>query len=81
MGILIFLNENNYYSKSCFKKGGVKRIDKNHFSVSVKEPPVQGRANAAIEKAVAEFFGISKSSVRIVSGFTSKQKVLVVEES
>jgi len=66
-------------AKAGSKKEEVKRIDKNNLSVWVKELPVQGRANAAIEKAVANFFGIPRSSVRIVSGFTSKQKILDIQ--
>jgi len=45
---------------------------------SVKEPPRQGRANAAIARALAEYFGVPLSSVRIISGFSSKQKIFEV---
>ena len=54
----------------------VEKIDSAHFAVSVKEPPVQGRANQAIVKALAEFFGISASRVTIISGHTSRSKLI-----
>lgn len=49
-----------------------------HFSVSVKEPPVQGRANAAIIKALAAHFNIAPSRVRIVFGHTSRDKIVEI---
>lgn len=60
------------------KKEFVKKIDDTRYIVSVKEPPVQGKANQAIIEALAEYFGISKSNIKIVSGFTSKQKIIEV---
>ena len=54
----------------------VEKIDDSNFVVSIKEPPVQGRANEAIIRVLAEYFGVSKSQVRIVSGWTSQQKVI-----
>lgn len=52
--------------------------DKSGFVVSVKEPPIQGRANEAIIRVLAEHFGVAKSQVRIVSGHTSRQKVVEI---
>ena len=59
-----------------FSKGGMRR-----FVVSVKEPPVDGRANEAIEKALANHFKVSRANVRIVSGKNSRQKIVEVDIS
>ena len=48
------------------------------FSVAVKEPPEDGRANHAVVAALAEHFQISTSSVKIVSGQTGRKKIVVV---
>lgn len=56
----------------------VERVDENNFIVSVTAPPVKGLANQAIVKVVAEYFKIAPSRVRIVAGFTSRQKVLEI---
>lgn len=56
----------------------VEQITEAEFIVSVKEPPVQGRANEAIIRILADYFNVSKSQVRIVSGWTSRQKVIEV---
>lgn len=57
----------------------VDKVDDAHFVVSVKEPPVEGRANAAIVRALVAHFGVAPSRVRIISGHTSRNKVIEVE--
>ena len=52
----------------------------NSFAVKVKEPAREGRANQAVIKLLAEHFGVPKSQVRILSGLTSKNKVIEVVE-
>lgn len=56
----------------------VEKISETHFEVAVKEPPVKGMANEAIAKALAEYFGIARSRVRLISGFSSKQKAFEI---
>lgn len=46
-----------------------------HFIVFVKEPPAQGRANMAIIRALAEYFKVPPSRLRLVSGFSSREKL------
>ena len=46
--------------------------------VKVKEPPREGKANAAMVKAVAKHFGVSSDSVRIVSGHTGRNKIIEI---
>lgn len=58
-----------------FEKDGLRR-----FAVAVKEPAKEGKANRAIERALAEHFGVAPSRVRIVKGHTAKEKVVEVEE-
>lgn len=48
------------------------------FVVSVKEPATDGRANRAIEAALAEHFGVAPSRVRIVRGQTSREKIVEI---
>ena len=64
-------------------KAGVKKekIDakgKNEFVVSVREPAKEGKANAAVQKALAEHFKMAPSRIRLVSGARSKKKAFVV---
>ena len=60
------------------KEESVEKIDETHFVVAVKEPPRQGRANNAIAQALAEYFHVPQSNVKLISGFSSKQKIFEV---
>ena len=44
--------------------------------VYTNEPAVDGKANRAVTKLVADYYEVSKSSVEIVRGLTSKTKTL-----
>ena len=50
----------------------------DYYTISVKERPVEGRANEAIAKLLAKHFKVSRSQVRLISGATSKRKVFEV---
>ena len=60
------------------KEEKVEKLDESSFVVSVKEPPVQGKANRAIINALAMYFGIASARVKIVSGWSSRQKVIEI---
>ncbi len=60
------------------REEGVEKIDDNNFIVSVKEPPVQGKANLAIRNALAVYFKVGTSSVKIISGHTSRNKIVEI---
>ena len=67
-------------AKPSAKEQGIEKIADNFYVVSVKEPPVQGKANKAIIVALAQYFDKSISQVHIVSGHTSRQKIVEVQE-
>lgn len=58
--------------------GGFGEAKENHYTVWVKEPPAHGLANKAILRALANRFNVVPSRIRIVSGFTSRQKVVEI---
>ena len=45
----------------------------------VGAPAVEGAANNALIRLIAEELGVSRSDVRIVAGATSRQKLVVVD--
>jgi uncharacterized protein len=47
--------------------------------VRVAAPPVDGAANQALVEFVAKRLGIPRSRVRVVSGLTSRRKVLEID--
>jgi uncharacterized protein YggU (UPF0235/DUF167 family) len=48
------------------------------YVVRVKEPPIEGRANRAVLRLLASHLGVPESCLRIVSGFSSRNKVIEV---
>lgn len=66
------------HAKPNAKEERVEEVGPQECIVAVKEPPREGRANAAIVRALAEHFGVTASRVRLVSGFASRQKAFDV---
>lgn len=56
----------------------VTKLSDNTYEVAVTAPPVDGLANRAIAHALADHLNVPPSQVRLVSGFTSRQKVFEV---
>ncbi len=54
------------------------QVDETHFSVAVKEPPIAGRANEAVIKALAAHFGVSPSRIALISGGTAREKAFEI---
>lgn len=50
----------------------------DHFAARVSAPPVDGAANAAVVALVAKSFGVSRGSVRLTGGETSRIKRLFI---
>lgn len=47
--------------------------------VRVTAPPVEGRANAALTRLLAKRLGVARRDVSVVSGQSSRRKVVAVE--
>ena len=67
-------------AKTRARKAHIEEIDPIHLIVSVKEAPIEGKANAAIVKLLARHFGVPQSNVRIIAGLQSKEKVIDIRE-
>jgi uncharacterized protein (TIGR00251 family) len=50
------------------------------FLVRVKEPPKEGKANRAVVKLLADYFGVPQSQIAISSGFSSRNKVIDISK-
>lgn len=66
-------------AKPSAKEEKIEKIDNSNYTVSVKEPPIKGKANEAIRNALAVYFKIGSTKVRIVSGYASRNKIIEVE--
>jgi uncharacterized protein len=55
---------------------GVGPVQGDRLCVAVNAPPVDGKANEAVVRVLAEAFGVSRSAVTIVRGETGKKKTV-----
>lgn len=67
-------------AKTRAKEEGIEELDPIHLLVSVKEPPMDGKANKAIIKLLAHHFGVPQASVRIIVGLGTKEKVVEIND-
>ncbi len=59
-------------------KNEILRMEGGMLKVRLTAPPVDGAANEALVKFLADTLSIAKSQVEIVSGHTSRQKIVRV---
>ena len=62
------------------KVPGVEPVE-DHLVVRVKEPPKEGKANQAVIRAVAQYYGVAPSDVRLVVGAAGRHKVIEVPDA
>ena len=60
-------------------KNSVEKISEGEYKVKLTAPPVDGKANEALVKLLAEYFGVSKSAVTIIGGKSTQRKMVDVE--
>lgn len=59
-------------------KDGVAGVHGTGLRVKVKGPPVDGRANRAVEELFARLLGLPRSAVTVVTGELSRHKTVHV---
>ena len=60
------------------KEDNIEKVDEHNYIVCVKAPAIEGKANAAIIKLLADYFDISQSLIEIISGYTARVKVIEI---
>ena len=55
---------------------GIAGLHEGRLKVRISAPPVDGKANERLTEVIAKTFGVSKSSVEIIKGHTSRLKTL-----
>ena len=60
------------------KEEKVVKKDDGSFNVRVKAPPQEGKANKAVINVLAKYFGVSKNSIMIKAGHSSKNKIIEI---
>ncbi|MFA6285670.1 MAG: DUF167 domain-containing protein [Parcubacteria group bacterium] len=60
-------------------KNEVLKISEGEYKVKVTAPPEKGMANEAVIEILADYFDVSKSSVSIIGGKSTKIKIIDIE--
>ncbi len=63
------------------RKESVERIGEGRYRVKVREKPLEGRANAAVIKALAQYFKTGESDISIIRGAASRDKTVGIVEA
>lgn len=61
------------------KKQNIEESADGSFTVHLKSPPVDGKANKELIEVLAEKFDVPKSQIRIKSGLSSKTKLIEID--
>ncbi|MDR3661608.1 MAG: DUF167 domain-containing protein [Mycobacterium sp.] len=63
------------------RKGPLVETDEDgSLTVYVREPAVDGKANAAVIRVLAEHFGVPRSRIELVSGASARIKRFRIDE-
>lgn len=75
-------NERVYLSikvKARARKRRVEKTGPSEYRISVISPPSKGKANEEVVKALASYFDLPPSQIRIISGTKSPRKRVLIE--
>lgn len=61
------------------RRPGVEKLPDGTYRVAVNAPPREGRANEAVIEALAGYFDVPKSSIRIRMGSSGRKKVVEID--
>lgn len=61
------------------KKLKVVKISESEYKVRVDAPAIEGKANRRLIEIMSEYFKVPKSSVKILKGLKSKNKVVEID--
>ena len=62
------------------KKSEISQVlDDGTIKIRLTAPPVEGKANKALVRFLADVFDISPSNIEIISGVKGRKKVVLIE--
>jgi uncharacterized protein len=62
-----------------FSSSGRIQVNGNEITLSIKSEPRHGKANKEMIRKIAEIFGVHESSIPIISGLTSRKKIIEIQ--
>ena len=62
------------------KEDKIEKINENEYRIRVKEAPVKGKANDAVQKMLAKYFNVLARDIEIKNP-TSRKKIVEIKTS
>ncbi|MGC8554071.1 MAG: DUF167 domain-containing protein [Candidatus Acidulodesulfobacterium sp.] len=66
--------------KTGSKTEGYEILDDGTLKISIKERPVENKANEAVIRKISEIYGMPKNKITIKAGLKSKNKIVVIDD-
>lgn len=60
-------------------KDEIVGLQDERLKIKITAPPVDGKANAHLQKLLGDWFGVAKSKVVIKSGDTGRRKTIIIQ--
>jgi len=60
------------------KKDHIEAVGEGRYDAQIKAVPAEGKANDALIKLLADYFDITRSRIKIVSGVSSRKKIIEI---
>ena len=61
-----------------FNSSDFFHVENNEIKISLKSKPQLGKANRELIKSLSEHFNVSTNKIKILSGFSSRKKVVEI---
>jgi uncharacterized protein (TIGR00251 family) len=68
-----------YFVYVKFNSSGKIQVNGNEITISIKSEPKHGKANKEMIKMISDFFGVPENSIHIISGLTSRKKIIEIQ--
>jgi uncharacterized protein len=68
-----------YLVKVKFNSSGRIEVNGNEITVYIKSEPKHGKANSEMIKKISEFFDVPENRIHIISGLTSRKKMIEIQ--
>jgi len=63
-----------------FNPSGKIKVNGNEITIYLRSKPERGKANKELVERLASYFEVSKGKVQIISGLTSRNKVVEIRD-
>jgi uncharacterized protein len=68
-----------YFVQVKFNSSGQIQVNGDEIIIPIKSEPKHGKANKELIRKISDFFGVPENSIRIISGLTSKKKIIEIQ--